>query len=265
MVSAFVMLRDLVNSSDIKALTTKPGAAKVFDAKVVGISKKGLLTNMIYLPPDLIAEMGRVFLRNPDMYTKGENGKFGIEGLVRVRDPKEIPQIRREIKKLGMKSTTLEDVIGFIHGLFGALSAILTVFVMIAGVVAFFSIVNTLFMAVSERKREIGVLQAIGATRSYVAAMFAAEAGAIGLLGGLIGYLLGQMLCFIGNIYASQGIPYLPGGNWGHILGVSDLFVTPWWLLPMMMLSTALVGALAGVLPAIRAAQLDPAEALRYE
>ena len=265
MISAFVMLRDLANSSEIKALTTKPGAAKVFDAKVVGISKKGLLTNMIYLPPDLIAEMGRVFLRNPDMYTKGENGKFGIEGLVRVRDTKEIPQIRREIKKLGMKSTTLEDVIGFIHGLFGALSAILTVFVMIAGVVAFFSIVNTLFMAVSERKREIGVLQAIGATRSYVAAMFAAEAGAIGLLGGMIGYLLGQVLCFIGNIYASQGIPYLPGGNWGHILGVSDLFVTPWWLLPMSMLSTALVGALAGVLPAIRAAQLDPAEALRYE
>ena len=134
------------------------GRGKLFDAKVVGISRE-LLTN-IYLPPALIAEMGRVFLRNPDMYTKGENGKFGIEGLVRVRDPKEIPQIRREIKKLGMKSTTLEDVIGFIHGLFGALSAILTVFVMIAGVVAFFSIVNTLFMAVSEHKREIGVLQA---------------------------------------------------------------------------------------------------------
>ena len=61
MISAFIMLRDLANSSEIKALTTKPGAAKVFEAKVVGISKKGLLTNMIYLPPDLIAEMGRVF------------------------------------------------------------------------------------------------------------------------------------------------------------------------------------------------------------
>ena len=95
-----------------------------------------------------------------------------------------------------MKSTTLEDVL-VIHGLFGALSAILTFFVTIAGVVAFFSIVNTLFMAVSERKREIGVLQAIGATRGYVAAMFAAEAGAIGLMGGLIGYLLGKVLCIV--------------------------------------------------------------------
>ena len=49
MISAFIMLRDLANSSEIKALTTEPGAAKVFEAKVVGISKKGLLTNMIYL------------------------------------------------------------------------------------------------------------------------------------------------------------------------------------------------------------------------
>ena len=52
---------------------------------------------------------------------------------------------------------------------------------------------------------------------------------------------------------------------WGNILGVSDLFVTPWWVLPLMILATAFVGAFAGVLPAKRAAQLDPAEALRYE
>jgi putative ABC transport system permease protein len=194
-----------------------------------------------------------------------KSGKFGIEGLVQVRSAKDVPRIKKEVKKLDMKATTLEDVVGFIHGLFTALSAILSVFVLIAGVVAFFSIVNTLFMAVSERKREIGVLQAIGATRSYVAAMFAAEAGAIGLIGGLIGYLFGSFLCFVGNIYAAQGLPYIPGGNWGHILGVSDLFITPPWLLPLMMLGAAAVGALAGVLPAMRAAKLDPAEALRYE
>ena len=265
MFTTLIMLRDLANSSEIQALTTKPGAAKEFEAKVVGVSKKGLISNMIYLPKELIAEMGRVFLRNPEMYKMGKSGKFGVEGLVRVRDAKEIPRIKKEIGKLDMKATTLEDVIGFIHGLFSALSAILSVFVLIAGVVAFFSIVNTLFMAVTERKREIGVLQAIGATRGYVAAMFAAEAGAIGLFGGLIGFLFGVSLCWIGNIYASQGLPYIPGGNWGHILGVSDLFITQWWVLPVMMMATAFVGALAGVIPAIRAAKLDPAEALRYE
>ena len=257
MFTTFIMLRDLANSSEIKALSTKPGKAKEFEAKVVGISKKGLLTNIIYLPKELIAEMGRVFLRNPDMYKMDKSGKFGIEGLVQVRDAKEIPRIKKEIRELDMKATTLEDVIGFIHGLFAALAAILMVFVMIAGVVAFFSIVNTLFMAITERKREIGVLQAIGATRGYIAALFAAEAGAIGLLGGLIGFVFGLLLCWIGNIYAA--------GKWGNILGVSDLFVTPLWLLPLMLLATTLVGALAGVYPAWRASRLDPVVALRYE
>ena len=85
---------------------------------------------------------------------------------------------------------------------------------MIAGVVAFFSIVNTLFM-VSERKREIGVLQAIGATRGYVAAMFAVEAGAIGLMGVID--TAGKVLC-IGEHICSPRPPYVPGGNWGNIL-----------------------------------------------
>ena len=116
MFTTFIMLRDLANSSEIKALTTKPGEAKKFEAKVVGISKKGLISNMIYLPKELIAQMGRVFLRNPDMYKSDKSGKFGIEGLVRVRDVKDIPRIKKEIKKLDMKATTLEDVIGFIHG-----------------------------------------------------------------------------------------------------------------------------------------------------
>ena len=254
MFTTFIMLRDLASSSEIQALTSKPGEAKVFEATVVGVSKKGLLSNMIYLPEDLIAEMGRVYLRNKDMHTEGH---FGMEGLVRVKDAKDIPRIRKEIRKLGLKAITLEDVIGFIHGLFAALAAILSVFVMIAGVVAFFSIVNTLFMAISERKREIGVLQAIGATRSYIAALFAAEAGAIGFMGGLIGFVLGVILCWLGNIYAA--------GEWPDILGVSKLFVTPLWLLPVLLLATTAVGALAGVIPAIRAARLDPAEALRYE
>ena len=86
MFTTFVMLRDLANSSEIQALSTKPGKAKEFEAKVVGISKKGLLTNIIYLPKELIAEMGRVFLRNPDMYKMDKSGKFGIEGLVQVSD-----------------------------------------------------------------------------------------------------------------------------------------------------------------------------------
>ena len=229
---------------------------QAFEATVVGISKKGLMSNMIYTSQGLTEEMGRVFLRNPKLYREEEN-EFGMRAVVQAADVRDVPRIKQDIQDLGLRARTLEDIIGFIHGLFGALAAILSVFVLIAVVVAFFSIVNTLFMAVRERKREIGVLQAIGATRGYVAALFAAEAGAIGFLGGLFGFIVGMLLCALGNVIAAD--------QWPHILGVSKLFVTPWTLAPMLLVSTTIVGALAGVIPAIRAARLAPAEALRYE
>jgi ABC-type antimicrobial peptide transport system permease subunit len=250
------MLRDLANADELKALSSKPSKVEAFEATVVGISKKGLMSNMIYLSQGLTEEMGRVFLRNPKLYREEEN-EFGMRAVVQATDVRDVPRIKKDIQKLGMRARTLEDIIGFIHGLFGALAAILSVFVLIAVVVAFFSIVNTLFMAVSERKREIGVLQAIGATRGYIAALFAAEAGAIGFLGGLFGLIVGMLLCALGNDIAAY--------KWPQILGVSKLFVMPWTLVPILLISTTLVGSFAGVIPAIRASRLDPSEALRYE
>ena len=250
------MLRDLANADELKALSSKPSKVEAFQATVVGISKKGLMSNIIYLPQGLTEEMGRVFLRNPKLYREEEN-EFGMRAVVQAADVRNVPRIKKEIQELGMRARTVEDIIGIIHGLFSTLAAILSVFVLIAVVVAFFSIVNTLFMAVSERKREIGVLQAIGATRDYVATLFATEAGAIGFLGGLFGFIVGIFLCALGNLYAAW--------KWPHILGSSELFVTPWALVPILLLASTFVGAIAGSYPAIRASRLDPAEALRYE
>ena len=112
-------------------------------------------------------------------------------------------------------------------------------------------------MSVMERKREIGVLQALGATRRHIGMMFAAEAAAIGFWGGVVGTIVGWVRCQGGNVWAR--------GQWPYILGSSDAFLPPGWLFPVLLVLTTLLGLAAGVYPAIRAARLDPVEALRYE
>ena len=108
-----------------------------------------------------------------------------------------------------------------------------------------------------ERKREIGVMQALGATRSHIMKIFACEAAAIGFLGGLLGCLAGWLLGVVGNAFAHY--------KWGHIIASADLFAMPIWLVPGILFFTTLLGLAAGVYPAYRASRLDPVAALRYE
>jgi len=158
---------------------------------------------------------------------------------------------------MGFRAHTMEDLIGKLHEFFATLQSILILFGSIAFFVATFSIVNTLLMAVVERKREIGVLQALGATRGHILKMFACEAAAIGFLGGVLGGAIGWAIAQAGNVLSRH--------TWGHIIGSADLFVLPGWLFPVLLIFTTLLGLAAGVYPAWRASRLDPVAALRYE
>jgi len=239
---------------DLNMEPPKGNGLETFEVNVVGVARKGLLANLVYVPDDLAEKMGRVLLRNPKLYTTDE---FGMVALLQVKNQLDIPRIRSEVKKIGLKPRSLEDHLGMMHRIFGMFQKILVVFGGIAFVVAAFSIVNTLLMSVVERKREIGVLQALGATRRHIGMMFAAEAAAIGFWGGVVGTIVGWVMCQVGNVWAR--------GQWPYILGSSDAFLPPGWLFPVLLVLTTLLGLAAGVYPAIRAARLDPVEALRYE
>jgi len=248
----FTALSGLLRKLDLKphdGNSTKP-----FEVTVVGVARKGLLANLVYVPDGLAEKMGRVLLRNEKLYT---DEAFGLAALLQVDDPGRIASVKEEVEKIGLKPRSLEDHLGVMHRIFGMFQEILVVFGGIAFVVAAFSIVNTLLMSVMERKREIGVLQALGATRRYIGMMFATEAAAIGFWGGVIGTIVGWAMCQVGNVWAR--------GQWPHILGSSDAFLQPGWLFPVLLVLTTLLGLAAGVYPAIRAARLDPVEALRYE
>ncbi len=119
----------------------------------------------------------------------------------------------------------------------------------IAVIVGALSVINTMFIAVGERTREIGIKKAIGATRWDILREFLGESSLIGLMGGLLGVVLGAVLTSSMNRWAAgQGTP---------------VFLLTDRLVVAAMGFAMLLGALAGLLPALRAARMDPVQSLR--
>jgi putative ABC transport system permease protein len=115
-------------------------------------------------------------------------------------------------------------------------------------VVSFFGIVNTLVLTVYERTRELGMLRAIGMTRRQVRRMIRHESVMTALIGATLGIVLGLLL--------------------GGLLAVrveEIVFAVPWIQLVVFAIAAIVVGIIAAILPARRAARLNPLEAISYE
>jgi ABC-type antimicrobial peptide transport system permease subunit len=129
----------------------------------------------------------------------------------------------------------------------------------LALLVASIGIANTMIMAVYERTKEIGILKAVGAAPGQIRALFVVEASMIGLLGGVVGTFLGWLL--------GKGLNKLILAilEWQEVNVQGTFFVVSWWLVAGALAFATLVGLLAGLYPAARAAKLAPLDALRYE
>jgi putative ABC transport system permease protein len=121
----------------------------------------------------------------------------------------------------------------------------------IIGIITLFGAViglmNIMLVSVAERTREIGVRKAIGANKRTIMYQFLVEAIVIGQLGGIFGIILGIL---IGNAVSSM---------------IGSDFLIPWDWMMLGVVLCLLVALLSGILPALKAAKLDPIESLRYE
>jgi putative ABC transport system permease protein len=177
---------------------------------------------------------------------------------VRVENPAQVQPVEDAIKKMGFTTFSILDASRGLRQFFAVLYAFLGIFGSLALIVASVGIVNTLVMAILERRREIGIMKAIGASDGDVKKLFFAEAGAMGILGGIVGvalgWIIGQVINFGTNVYLKrQSLP--PEHFWA----------VPWWLVFFSILFAFIVSLVSGLYPAGRAARLDPVQALRYE
>jgi putative ABC transport system permease protein len=187
------------------------------------------------------------------------NGKPAYTSLtVRVKSPSQVQGVEIAVKNMGFSVFSLLDASRNLRLFFTIFDLLLGIFGCLALAVATLGIINTLVMAILERRREIGIFKALGAADSDVKQLFFVEAGAMGLLGGLLGVSFGW---FIGRAITWGTNLYLKRQN----LPAAHVFSVPWWLVLGAVAFAVVVSLAAGLYPATRAARLNPVEALRYE
>jgi putative ABC transport system permease protein len=186
---------------------------------------------------------------------------FALEGfnnvMARARDKADMTAAiaditevlrRRHSDNVDFTVVAQDDIIGTFNAIMATFSMVLLAIASIALIVGGIGIANIMLVSVRERTREIGVRRAVGATRGNILMQFLVESVVIAMLGGLIGLALGALVIF--SVRAA--VPGLPVRLSGWIIATAIGF-------------SGAVGVISGVIPARRAAALDPVEALRYE
>ena len=194
-----------------------------------------------YNSPDYLARRGydSLLIRAASL-----NDATQILDLLEARDFR-VQSVKMMLEMVNRAMIVMETMLGSV----GALALF----------VASIGIANTMVMAVYERTREIGILKAVGASPGDIRALFVVESALIGLVGGVVGTVLGWLL--------GKGLDrlILAVFEWQEIPVQATFFVVTGGLVAAALGFATLVGLLAGLYPAARAARLDPLDALRHE
>lgn len=179
--------------------------------------------------------------------------------LVRVTDGEnedKLATTQQRLKDLGFQAQSVKETQEFLTNIIGVLQGIVAGFGAIAIIASVFGIINTMYISVLQRTREIGLMKALGMRKRDIGRLFRFEAAWIGFLGGMIGSIIAVIL---GTVLNPSITKQLELGEGNNLLIFKPLEIV---ILVMVLM---LVSIVAGWLPSRKAAKLDPIEALRTE
>jgi putative ABC transport system permease protein len=219
--------------------------------EVIGVLEKSDI--MGFNSPDRAAMVPR------SVYTRKINPADTNAGsvLVQTRDQNSTHRIQRSIERFGLEKSggneqafymfSMQSIMEQYKQITRSMNLLLSGIAGISLLVGGIGIMNIMVVTVTERKREIGIRKALGAGPSAITLQFLTESAAITLFGGIIGIILGLILSFL------------------VILSFNWIFVIHWGNCLTAFIFSAVVGIFFGLQPAIRAAKLDPVDALAGE
>ena len=169
---------------------------------------------------------------------------------IKAEKVSDVERICKLVQDAGFETTSLNDMLEAVKKQSRQIQGMLGAIGLMALLVAGFGVANTMMMSINERTREVGILKVMGMEFSDIARMFLTEALLVGLTGGVAGLLLSFLMGrIIPVLFADQGIRC----------------IFPWWLMAGGVLFAGLVALLAAWIPAKRAMNISPNEAIRTE
>lgn len=241
----------------VQIADTLTGEKKIFTQKITGVTAKSLIQSaMITVSRPSYDDFYAFQSKSTPKEVK--DSSFVVLAQVNGEVSKEkLDQIKKDAEKAGYSASTAKDQVETIMNVVNGITGSLIVFGAIALLAASFGIINTLYMSVRERTREIGLMKAMGLSNGKIFQLFSIEAILIGVIGSILGILLASLAGTALNNFATANF----------LKGLEGFELTKFTLQnnTTITIAIAIVSFLAGALPARSASKKDPIEALRYE
>lgn len=227
---------------------------KIFTFSVQGVTEKNDISAAVSAP--LLVSQNSLQQMHDYQYSGTPYANNYVYVLANVENADDAAATKKAIEEKGYRAQTAEDLMSFIFQFINVLQGILIGFGALAVLTSVFGIINTQYISVLERTQQIGLMKALGMRRRDVGRLFKLEAAWIGFLGGVIGSGLALAAGTAANPWIREVLSL--GEN-------TNLLIFEPWVFAVVIIGLMLVSVGAGILPARKAAKLDPIEALRTE
>ena len=255
----FSSIEDAIGKTiKIQVISQATGEKNIVEAKIVSVMNKNLIQNgFTFLNSKLNQKIYDLQTKNlPQSMTNQYLAAF-TELEPGYETDEKIGQVKKDIENLGYVGYTIDDQISMVKSVIDAVTGSLILFGAIALLAASFGIINTLFISVQERTREIGLMKAMGLSNTKVFTLFSVEAIMIGLWGSVLGILVAMIAGSALNSFALDTF----------LKGMDGFYLTEFNIsnVSIVIIIIMVISFLAGTLPSRKAAKQDPIDALRYE